>query len=158
MIPKTFEFKDSEGNIEYTIPLKYKVNILTGLTAVGKTELLNIISRNKANIGLSKCYSNIPTNKVLLNINEYTLKTISESREEYLIIFDEQNEITRTLSKQHKSKAPTAFNIDKKKLGNYVGRSKCVFIFITRNDLYLPLPQDAVLKLTTSNNGFTHTV
>jgi hypothetical protein len=160
-IPNEFYFKFL--NHEYRIPIKHKITQLYEMSATGNSELIRTITLGKSNPEILVPTTNIAPGKIKTNISISELLATVQKGYEHLIILDETNDLFRCLLKDYEiidsiKHILDYYGIDRKKLiRDYIYKSKCKFIFISRNmQTYYPLPKDAVFVLKNSEDGFTH--
>jgi hypothetical protein len=160
-IPNEFYFKFL--NHEYRIPIKHKITQLYEMSATGNSELIRTITLGKSNPEILVPTTNIAPGKIKTNISISELLATVQKGYEHLIILDETNDLFRCLLKDYEiidsiKRILDFHGIDRKSLiKDYIYKSKCKFIFISRNmQTYYPLPKDAVFVLKNSEDGFTH--
>lgn len=142
-------FKLSYNKHSYVIPLNHKVNFLIGQSAIGKSELIVWIETIKR-LRKSTYTCSIPSNSIITYVDSNTLRNLSYD-DEFIYFIDETSYMMDILSN-------TNLNSEEERLFiRYMQHSKSIFVFINRDlNVRCPLPQDAVLKIQNSADGFTH--
>lgn len=150
MIPNNFIF--GFNGHTYHIPLKYKINHLFGDAAIGKTTLIDLVNSSRGS-GVVRATSNMDTQKIRCNISIADLDYLAQSQEECLVILDESNETLKLMLDMTKT-----LNTERKRVLKFIKESNCVLICLTREiKSRYPLPQDAILEMHNSSDGWTHT-